>query len=322
VSSDVVSLVSVFATAILPIVAVGGVGYLLGRVRDIETDALNTVVVYVLAPALVFHSLATTTLAQSTLARITVAILVFHVLAIALAEAAGRLFGASETALAALTLVIAFPNTGNYGVPVSSFAFGDTGRATAVVYLSVQAALIYTVGVFLASRGSAESRFAGVRQVFRVPLVYAVAAALLARALGVVPPVDSTAMSTLQLVGDSAIPVMLLLLGIQLARTNVASTLSSVSGVVGLKMVVAPVIAVGVALLVGFSDPAVARTFVLESAMPSAVTPLILVGEFAEGEVAGVPVTEFVSTAIFATTVVSVLTLTVLIAVLESGVVL
>lgn len=317
-----VSLVSVFATAILPIVAVGGVGYLLGRFREIDTDGLNTVIVYVLAPALVFHSLATTTLAGATLTKITLAVVAFHAFAIVTAEAAGRLFGASETALVALILVTAFPNSGNYGVPVSNFAFGTTGRATAVVYLSVQAVLVWTVGVYIASRGSTDSRLDGVRRVFSVPLVYAVVVALVARALDVVPPADSTAMTTLQLVGDSAIPVMLLLVGIQLARTDVGSTLTAIGGVVGLKMVVAPILGIAVALVVGFGEPAVARTFVLESAMPSAVTPMILVGEFTEGEVAGVPVVEFVSAAIFATTLVSVVTLTVLIAVLQSGVVI
>ena len=313
--------VSVFTTAILPIVAVGGVGYLPGSVRDVGTDGLNTVVVYVLAPALVFHSLATTTLAGATLVRITVAVVLFHIVAIVVAEAAGRAVGASRTALAALILVTAFPNTGNYGIPVSNFAFGETGRATAVVALSVQAVLIYSLGVYIAGRGSGGGVAAGVRRVFGVPLVYAVVAALLARWLGVVPPTESTVMSTLQLVGDSAIPLMLLVVGIQLARTDVGSTLSTVGGAVGLKMVVAPVLGVGVALAVGFSDPVVARTFVLETAMPSAVTPVILVGEFAEGEVAGVPVAEFVSTAIFATTLVSVVTLTALIVILQAGVV-
>jgi predicted permease len=312
---------SVFTSAILPIVAVGGVGYLLGSVRDVDTDALNTVTVYVLAPALVLYSLATTTLEQSTLARLTVAVVAFHLLAILVAEVAGRAVGASRTALAALVLVTAFPNTGNYGIPVSNFAFGTTGRATAVVALSVQAVLIYTVGVYVAGRGSGGGVLAGVRRVFSVPLVYAVAVALLARWFGVVPPTDSTAMTTLQLVGDSAIPVMLLLVGIQLARTDVGSTLSAVGGAVGLKMVVAPILGVGVAVAVGFSDPVVARTFVLETAMPSAVTPVILVGEFAEGEVAGVPVTEFVSTAILATTLASVVTLTAVIAILRTGVV-
>ncbi len=247
--------VSVFTSAVLPIVAVGGVGYLLGSVHDIGTDALNTVVVYVLAPALVFYSLATTTLGQSTLARITVAVVAFHVVAILVAEVAGRAVGASRTALAALVLVTAFPNTGNYGIPVSNVAFGATGRATAVVALSVQAVLIYTVGVYVAGRGSDGGVLAGVRRVFSVPLVYAVAAALLARWLGVVPPTESTAMTTLQLVGDSAIPLMLLVVGIQLARTDAGSTLSAVGGVVGLKMVVAPILGAGVAVAVGFSDP-------------------------------------------------------------------
>ncbi len=92
---------------------------------------LNTVVVYAPAPALVFHSLATTT-------------------------------------LAALILVTALPDAGNYGIPVSNFAFGGTGRSTAVVAPSMQAVLIYS--------------------------------------LGGVPPTGSTVTSTLQLVGDSAIP--------------------------------------------------------------------------------------------------------------------
>ena len=88
---------------------------------------------------------------------------------------------------------------------------------------------------------------------------------------------------------------------------------------VGLKMVAAPILGASVAVAVGFSDPVVARTLVLETAMPSAVTPVILVGEFAEGEVAGVPVTEFVSTAILATTLASVGTRTAGIAILRTG---
>jgi len=263
----VVAPISVFTTAILPIVAVGGVGYLLGSLRDIETDSLNTVVVYVLAPALVFHSLATTTLAGSTLVRITAAVVLFHLGAILVAEVAGRAVGASPTALAALILVTAFPNTGNYGIPVSNFAFGETGRATAVVALSVQAVLIYTLGVYIAGRGSAGGVAAGVRRVFSVPLVYAVVAALLARWLDVLPPADASAMSTLQLVGDSAIPVMLLVVGIQLARTDVGSTLSAVGGAVALKMVVAPVLGVGVALTYALGMSAVLTAFTSATAL-------------------------------------------------------
>jgi predicted permease len=318
----VVSFISVFATAILPIVGVGGVGYLLGRWRSIDTDALNTVIVYILAPALVFYSLATTTLAQSTLFRASVAVIIYHLLAMGVAAGIGRLFNKSKTAVAALMLVTAFPNSGNYGIPVSNFAFGSTGRATAVIYLSVQGIILYTLGVYIASRGGTKSRLAGIKRVFTVPLVYAVIAALIARVFQIVPSTDTTAMATIKLVGDAAIPLMLLVVGIRLARTDIGSTLSAVGLGVGLKMVIAPVIGLGTAVMIGFDDPIVARTFVLESAMPSAVTPMILVAEFGSGDVAGVPIAEFVSAAVFVSTMISIPVLTLVIVILKSGAVI
>ncbi|CAJ51390.1 AEC family transporter [Haloquadratum walsbyi] len=317
-----VSFISVFATAILPIIGVGGVGYLLGRWRSIDTDALNTVIVYILAPALVFYSLATTTLAQSTLFRASVAVIIYHLLAMGVAAGIGRLFNKSKTAVAALMLVTAFPNSGNYGIPVSNFAFGSTGRATAVIYLSVQGIILYTLGVYIASRGGTKSRLAGIKRVFTVPLVYAVIAALIARVLQIVPSTDTTAMATIKLVGDAAIPLMLLVVGIRLARTDIGSTLSAVGLGVGLKMVIAPVIGLGTAVMIGFDDPIVARTFVLESAMPSAVTPMILVAEFGSGDVAGVPIAEFVSAAVFVSTMISIPVLTLVIVILKSGAVI
>ncbi|MFW5935073.1 MAG: AEC family transporter, partial [Halolamina sp.] len=56
------SLLSIFASAILPIVLIAAVGVVLGRVKDVEPGPLNTAVVYVLAPALVLHSLMATEL--------------------------------------------------------------------------------------------------------------------------------------------------------------------------------------------------------------------------------------------------------------------
>jgi hypothetical protein len=275
--------------------------------------------VYVLAPALVFHSLATTELAAGTLADVVLAVVAYHAVMILVAEGVGRVLGGTTTGISAIVLVSAFPNSGNFGVPVSEFAFGETGRATAVLYLTAQAVLMYTVGVYVASRGNSEGALAGVRRVFTVPLVYAVLAALAARALNLVPPTGSTAMATLKLVGDSAIPVMLLILGLQLAETNYGATLRQVGTATVLKMGVAPLVAAGVALVVGFSDPTVGRVFVLESAMPAAITPLILLVEFGEGEVGGVPVESFVSTAVLVTTLVSVPVLTGVIALLDAG---
>ncbi|EJN60718.1 AEC family transporter [Halogranum rubrum] len=316
------SLLSIFATAILPIVTIAGVGFALGRVKAVDPDPLNTVVVYVLAPALVFHSLATTEFGSGTLVRVVVGVAVYTVAMILISELVGRLFGASDPLLSALVLVSAFPNSGNYGVPVLEFAFGATGRSTAVLYLTAQNVLIYTVGVYIASRSGDSSSLAGVKRAAKIPLIYAVIAALAVRWLGLVPPDGSAALSTLKLVGDSSIPVMLLILGLQLSQTNYGAALRRAGTANVLKMGVGPVVGVGVALAMGFEDPTVAKAFALECAMPAAVTPLILVAEFAGGEqVGGIEVAEYVSTVVLTTTLVSVPLLTVFIALLDAGVV-
>lgn len=318
-----VDLLGIFASAIGPIVAIAGVGYLLALRKDIDPEPLNTAVVYVLAPALVFHSLAVTELAPATLARIAVGVVALTAVMWGISEAFGRAVGQDEPMLSALVLVAVFANTGNLGIPVSDFAFGDVGRQTAVLFLSVQAVLMYTVGVYVASRSGGASGLAGVRRVFEIPLVYALVAALLARALGVVPPADGATMQAVKLVGDAAIPVMLLILGAQLARTDTAAAVSRAWTGTVLKLGVAPAVGLGVALALGFENPTVARVFVLESAMPAAVTPVILVVEFAgDARSGGVSVPEFVSTCVLVTTLLSIPLLTAIVAVLRSGVVI
>jgi predicted permease len=134
----------------------------------------------------------------------------------------------------------------------------------------------------------------------------------------VVPPDDSAAMQTVELVGEAAIPLMLLVLGIELSNTDYGSALRRVSPAVVLKLLVAPVVAVGIALLIGFEDATVARVFVLESSMPAAVTTIILTGEFsAPGE--EIDAEEFAGTAILVTTLLSIPVLTLLIGALEAG---
>ncbi len=60
------SLLSALTSAILPVLSVAAVGFLLGTVCGIEVEALGTVTIYILTPALVFHSLTTTSLGGKT----------------------------------------------------------------------------------------------------------------------------------------------------------------------------------------------------------------------------------------------------------------
>jgi len=244
---DPAALVDIFASAVLPVVSIVVAGIVLGRLKRVDPGPLNTVTIYVLAPALVFHSLVVTDLPLVTLARVGLGVLAFTLGMVAASELLGRALGQREPFLGSLVLIAAFPNAGNLGIPISDIAFG--------------------------------------------------------------------------LVGNAAIPVMLLILGIQLARTNYGDALSRTGSCTGLRLVVAPAIGLAVGLALGFDNPTVGRVFVLETAMATAVTPLILVMEFAPGsERDGVTGPGYVSACVLVTTVVALPLLTVLIALLQSGI--
>ncbi|GAD53330.1 predicted transporter [Halarchaeum acidiphilum MH1-52-1] len=311
--------VSALTSAILPVLLVAGVGFTLGRVHDVQVDALGTVAVYVLTPCLVFYSLATTTLGSGAVAKIAVGVLGYIVVMTAVAEGAARVLGLGEPHRGAFVLSSTFPNGGNYGIPLARFAFGPVGQSVAVLYIVAVDVLQYTLGVFLAARGGEGDLRESITEIFRLPLLYGLLAAVAARLLGVVPATDTALMQTIQLVGNAAIPVMLLMLGIQLANTRSGPSLTRAGIPTVLKLGVAPVIAVALALGLAFADGDVARVFVLECAMPAAVTPLVLTIEFSGDTETAFSAPEYVSTVIFTTTVCSTATLAVLIWALRDG---
>jgi predicted permease len=316
-----VGLTSAFTGAVGPILAIAVAGYVLQRATDLEVGPLNTAGLYVLVPALAFHSILTTSLGGGEVLKLAVGVVAYALVMIALAWAVGTLVGTSGALLGALMLAAAFPNSGFVGIPLSEFAFGELGRTTAVLYLTIQNLVVYTLGVYIASSGAGREAREAVGDVFRLPLIYAVVAAAGIRLLGLTPPTDSAPMQTAGTVGEAAVPVMLLVLGIQLADTDVTAVTRSAAPSF-LKLVAAPFVAVGIALALGFADPTVARVFVLESATPTAVIPLALTIEYADDlAVDGITAPEYLSTAIFVTTVASVAVLTVLVAGLQAGLV-
>lgn len=314
------SLLSVFATTVLPVLCMVGIGYVLGRVKGLDPGPLNTVVLYVLLPALIFHSLVTTAISGRTALELFTAILVFSLGMLAIAELAGRSLGRSEPELGAIVLAGTFPNVGNFGIPVAEFAFGQTGRSTAALFVVGQNVLLYTVGIYVAARSSAGPWVGSIRRIFELPMLYVVVLGLGVNALGVAPPSDGPAMQTLKLLGDASIPLFLFVLGIELSNAETGRTITSAVPALGLKILVAPLVGVLVALAVGFDNPTVGRAFVLGTAGPVAVTPLVLLVEYSGGTtIDGVTAPEYLGTVIFVTLLASIPLVTVLVTLLRAG---
>lgn len=312
------SLVSAFVSAVLPILAIITLGYVLASGIELDAEPLNTVTLYAFLPALVFHSIATTTLGGGAMLKIFGAVVGFVGVMMIVGEGIGRVLGTPEPFLSATVLAGAFPNAGFYGIPLAEFAFGTIGRTTAVLYITALAVLMYSIGVYVASRAGGRAGIGAVREIFRLPMIYAVLIAFGARIIGIVPPESGTIMTTIGLVGTASIPLMLVVVGIQLAAVEITAIVRAIVPTI-LKLVVAPVIATGLVVAISFENPTVARVFILLCATPVALTPLVLLMAYGD-QPEDASASEFITTLIAVTTVVSVPVLTGLIALLRSGV--
>jgi predicted permease len=199
-----------------------------------------------------------------------------------------------------------FVNGGNYGLSLNLFAFGESAMARAVVYYIVSTVGIYSLGVFVASNGRV-SALRALKAMIKVPALYALTLAGVMRWQAWVAP--SWVQRPTDVLAAAAIPVMLLILGMQMAQAPRSLQWRWVGLVTLVRMLVMPLIAFGLANLFHLTGPA-RRAGVIEASMPSAVLVTVLAIEY---DLEPMLVTE----AVVFTTLVSPITLTPLIALLQ-----
>jgi len=299
---------TILADDILPIFLVAAAGFVLARHFHVDVKSLSRVTFNALAPCLVFTQLVTSRVGADEFGRI----FAFTVLLVAAIGLVARLvaipFRLDRPQLMAFLIVVMFSNSANYGLSVVLFAFGREGLARAVIYFVTSAMLVYSVGSLLASSG--RSGLGGaVRGLIRVPALWALIAAALVIWTGVTLP--AAVFRPVDLLGSAAIPVMLLVLGMQFEKGAWPERPGLVAAASALALVGSPLIGFCLAPLLGLQG--VARQAVLvEAAMPSAVITTILALEFDVSP-------RFVTSVVVVTTLASSVTVSVLIAVLKSG---
>jgi predicted permease len=143
--------------------------------------------------------------------------------------------------------------------------------------------------------------------VLRIPAIYGIAAALVVIATGV--DVPTPLLRPITMLSDAALPLMILVLGMQLERARPPTRPGLVAAAVCVSLIVAPLVALGLTSLLSVSGSARQAVVVLSS-MPVAVATTILALEFDASP-------EFVTSAVFLSTLLSPLTLTPLIAYLR-----
>ncbi len=297
------TLLYAFSENVLPILLIACLGYLFQRWLQPDVQSLSRVSLYVFTPCLIFSSLSNSAVSYEQMGRIGLCVLLVTASGMFVALLVARLLRWDRRRQAAFLLVTLFGNVGNYGLPVTGFAFGRQGQAFAVVYYVVSAVLVYTLGVYLASLGQHTARQA-LTHVFRLPLVYAAGAALVANVTHLSLPLPLA--RAIDLAGQGAVPLMILLLGMQLARTRISGHVAPALLASALKLVGSAGLALGWTALLGLGG-IVQSVCVVQAAMPSAVMTTLLALEF--GTEPGL-----VTSSVFMSTVLSLATLSTLLA--------
>jgi len=224
-------------------------------------------------PAYVLIALWTSTVALGDLGRPALIAVILYIVMVIVAVALGRLAGWKSEARRGSVLALASTNCANYGLPIIIFAFGEDGLVIGTIFMVTHVLMHLTLGLGIASWDTKRKLASRVGAVLKFPYIYAIALALLLKALAVPAPVIIERF--LHLLGDMWIPLMLLLLGIELAQIKIGEVLKPAMVLAGLKLIVPPLCAWGLTTLLGVEGIARA-VLIIQSSMPTAVNGLLV----------------------------------------------
>ncbi len=301
-------LLSTFANNLLPILTLCGAGFLLGRALTIDSRSLGRVVFYVFTPVLVFNQLLHNNLPFNDILRTVGFTASVIAVMVALAWLFGRLMRFDRPTLMAVLITVGFGNTGNYGLPLVNFAFGEDALSHATLFFVTTSILFNTVGVLLASLGHTDFRNA-LFGLLKVPTVYAVilGAALNQFRVSLPLPIERT----VQLAADGSIPLMLVLLGVELSRLQWSDSRRAIGLSAGLRLLAGPLVGLLLAIPFGLRGAAW-QGDVIQASMPAAVNNTVLAAEYRLNS-------SLVTGIVFLGTLLSPITLTLLLVYLGGG---
>jgi len=153
------------------------------------------------------------------------------------------------------------PNTGNMGIPICLFAYGEMGMGIAAAISSLVVLLHFTLNIFLAKRAF------DFQTIFKSPAFYAIIITVLF--LYLEQPVPQFVMNTVMLLAYGMIVMILMSLGVALTQMKVFSFKDAVITSTG-RVILGPIIGFILIKIFGLSGVS-AGVILIQSSMPSAI---------------------------------------------------
>jgi len=244
---------------IFPVFFVVGIGYFLGKKNPkIDTSFITQFGANVGSPAIVLYSVTTTGLTFSVFSEYFfyyfLAIIGFSIIGIIF-----LIFLKKDIIMELPPFIL--PNTGNMGLPICLFAYGNEGLGVAGAISSLIILFHFTVGVFLASK-----KF-NFEIILKSPAFYSVLVSVLILYFQI--PVPNFIVNTTMLLTYATIFLILMSLGIALTRLKVFSFNKALISSIA-RVILGPV--VGLTLIYLFNLNGIAAgVLLIQCSMPSAI---------------------------------------------------
>lgn len=269
---------------VTPVFALAAIGFAWERTGiEYRVQFVTRLATGLAIPCLIFTALMQAEVAPAALTAMTLASVAAHLAMLGVGWAMTRAAGLD---LRTYLGPFVFGNTGNLGLPLALFAFGAEGLSLAIVFFAVSAIFVFTIGLALVAGQGAWDK------VLREPIVWATVLGAVFLWNGWQTPEAVT--NTLELVGQMAIPMMLITLGVALGRLG-ARHIGRAVALSLAKLVLALAVGWTVGLGFGLTGAAFA-VLVLQISTPVPVTTYLLAEKFGPesgadaGEVAGLVV--------------------------------
>ncbi len=235
-------LLRIFFDVLGPILAMIGVGAFVRWRFKVDIASLSKLNIYVFVPGFVFYNVAHSTMQWDQMAGV-VGITAINVFTIGLMVGGfGRLAGVDAQTLSAVALAAMFYNSGNYGLPLVELAAPNTNApAVQTFVLLTQNILTFTCGLVIAAWAGAGGLGKGLVMLIRLPMIPALVAALLAKWW--IDPDQGRQLpaiieKTTEYLKNGLVPIALVTLGAQLAKSPRWPRWKPVAVVAALRLVV------------------------------------------------------------------------------------
>jgi predicted permease len=269
---------------VFPIFAIVLVGFLYGRRHAPDMAAANQINIDIFVPALIFHVLSGENFSLGEYRELAIAGVLVILGSGLLAWPVARLL---KYDIKTFVPPMMFSNSGNMGLPLALFAFGEEALPAAVVLFIVENTLHFSVGMRMMDAG------ASVRALFRVPMLLATLAGLAVSLLGITIP--KVIALPIEMIGQVAIPLMLFSLGVRLIAIDLKEWGIGLAGALvcpltGLSVVLLlapfldlPALQWGILVVFSVLPPAVLNFMVAErfGQQPQLVASIVMIGNLA-----------------------------------------